>query len=155
MASPGGYFAGGPSDISGIFQQIAQSICGVTLTKTLTGADPAIVGEAVTFDVVVTNNGAIDIDNVDVHDDYDPAYLDFVSASPAQTSVNEATGDIDWNNLAHSPADGDPAVWEPGATRTITLNFTALLPVTVTENCAGVTAEPVSDGIVLQFQRLR
>ena len=97
-----------------------------------------------TFDITISNTGSVDLQNVDVHDDFDPAKLAFVSASPAPTSTNLLLGDLDWNDLEHSPADGDPAVWEPGKMRTITLSFTALVAFPSTDNCANLTSNPVS-----------
>lgn len=145
MASPGGYFAGGPNDISQIFDQIAQAICSINISKVRQGPSPVDAGDPVVFEIQVTNSGDVDLDNISVEDTYDPTYLDFVSANPAPSSVNEATGVLTWSVLTHSPADGDPAVWEPDASRILSVSFLALAPTPETENCAETGARFASN----------
>ena len=91
-----------------------------SLSKTRTTASPVLVGEAVSFDITIVNDGETAIVPLPLEDTYDPAYLDYVSASPAPDSVDETTGTLRWNNLA--PAGG----LLPGQSVTVTLNFTAL-----------------------------
>jgi hypothetical protein len=66
----------------------------------------------------------VSLQNVDVSDTYNPAYLSFVSASRSATTSSDES--ITWDNLTHSPSDRTPTVWESGKTRTITVTFTAL-----------------------------
>ena len=112
----------------------------ISITKDRTSASPVKVGEEVTFEIVVTNTGDVDLINVDVADDFDPTYLAFVSPADPHETAWYFYGHIDWLTLEHSPDDGTPALWEPGATRTITLHFTALAPTPSTQNCATVVA---------------
>jgi uncharacterized repeat protein (TIGR01451 family) len=124
MASPGGYFPGSPADVSDVFEEITSDICDVTINKQRMSASTVMPGGSVTYSITVTNAGNVSLDNVDVSDTYDPAYLSFVSASPAATT--SGSGSITWNNLTHSRSDGLPTVWESGKARTITVTFTAL-----------------------------
>ena len=47
MASPGGYFAGSPDDISDIFDEIANKICQINIAKTRTSAAVTNIGGSV------------------------------------------------------------------------------------------------------------
>ena len=144
IASPGGYFPGNLSNISSIFDSIGQSICSIALTKTRTSPALAPIGSTVTYTVNVSNNGDADLQNVDVHDTFDPAKLAFVSADLAPTTVGSGT--LDWDNVGHDTPDATtPQVWEPGKSRTITLTFTALDSTAGTNNCAHVTSDSVGD----------
>lgn len=137
--SPAHYFGGGQTNVSSIFTSIAQAICGFSLQKTLTSDAQAYVGESVTYTITLTNTGTVDLQNVDLHDDYDQTKLDFVSASVGPTTTSEGTGDLDWTNLSHGSPDLDPQVWEPGTTLTIDLKFIALAKAASTDNCVQIT----------------
>ncbi|MBC7251856.1 MAG: DUF11 domain-containing protein [Anaerolineae bacterium] len=92
----------------------------IGLSKERTTASPVLVGEAVSFDITVVNNGETAILVLPLEDTYDPTYLDYVSASPEPDSVDETTGTLSWDNLVSS---GPLA---PGGSIVVTLNFTAL-----------------------------
>lgn len=116
----------------------SQVAADVGLSKVRTTGSPVLVGEAVSFDVTLTNTGQTGITVLPLEDTYDPTYLDYQSASPAPDSVDETTGTLRWDNLT---ASGE--LW-PGQSLTITLNFTALastagLPDGVTVNTATVS----------------
>ena len=55
-------------------------VAGTNITKTLTSADPAAVGEPVVFEVAVTFEGSV-LPNTELIDVYDRAFIEFVSAS--------------------------------------------------------------------------
>ncbi|MCE7938533.1 MAG: DUF11 domain-containing protein [Chloroflexi bacterium CFX6] len=101
----------------------------IQVTKQLTTADPAEVGQTVKFEIRVTNNGNMALTDVDVGDTYDTAYLDFVTASPAQTSFNEPAGTIAWSNIEGNAPGGS---FDPGETIVLTTEFVA----------TAVTADP-------------
>lgn len=67
------------------------------------------------------DNGAFDpalsLNPVPLYDDYNPAELEFISASPSPSAVNTSTGLISWNNVG--PVN-------PGITESVTLTFKAL-----------------------------
>ena len=112
----------------------------ISITKERTSASPVEVGDGVTFQIVVTNTGDAALINVDVEDHFDPEYLAFINPADPHETAWYWFGHIDWLTLEHSPDDGTPALWEPGASRTITLHFRALKPTPSTENCARVEA---------------
>jgi uncharacterized repeat protein (TIGR01451 family) len=121
------------------------------LSKVRTTASPVPVGEAVSFDVTIVNTGQTGISVLPLDDTYDPAYLDYQSASPAPDSVDETTGTLHWNNLA--PSGG----LLPGGSVVVTLNFTALastgeLPGGVTVNTATVSGAQDDSGLQLSEQ---
>ncbi|MCR4406933.1 MAG: cohesin domain-containing protein [Anaerolineae bacterium] len=119
-----------------------------SLSKTRISPSPVPVGGTVSFNITITNNGETAITLLPLEDSYDPAYLDYVSASPAPNSVNETTGTLGWNNLA--PAGG----LLPGQSVTITLNFTALASTAggVTINTATVSGAMDEQGQQLPEQ---
>lgn len=85
----------------------------------IAGQDPQIqVGQDVTFEIVVTNDGTTDITTLPLADSYDETYLEFSSASPSIDAT--AAGVLLWSDLA-SPAD-----LPVGASTTVTVTFTAI-----------------------------
>ena len=89
----------------------------VSVTKTLhAGQDTAVqAGQPVTFDIAVTNTGDTTLTTVPLTDTYDSTTLAFDSASPAVDSASAGT--VHWNNLG---------TLAPGASTTLTVNFTAI-----------------------------
>ncbi len=89
----------------------------VTVTKArAAGQDPAVqAGAPVTFDIVVTNSGDTTLTTVPLADSYDPAVLDYTTATPAPDSAG--SGSVSWASLGEL---------EPGQTATATVTFTAL-----------------------------
>ena len=57
-------------------------VAGTNITKTLTSADPAAVGEPVVFEVAVTFEGGV-LPNAELIDVYERAFVEFVAASVA------------------------------------------------------------------------
>ncbi len=92
----------------------------VAVAKRLTdGQDAHVqVGEAVSFDIVVTNDGTTAIDALPLSDVFDATYLRFDDATPYPDS--EAPGTLDWDDLTGA---GSLAV---GETTTVTVEFTAI-----------------------------
>jgi uncharacterized repeat protein (TIGR01451 family) len=69
------------------------------MTKSLGVPVPVRVGLPITFTIVITNDGAIDITDLPLRDIYNPAALRFVSASPPPTLVDEPSGLLEWSDL--------------------------------------------------------
>ena|GEM_PF-3249897 len=90
----------------------------VAMVKSLaSGQDPVVrVGDAIAFDLVVTNSGDTTLTTVPLTDAFDSATLSFVSATVAPGSTAPA-GTLTWANLG---------TLAPGATTTVTVTFTAL-----------------------------
>lgn len=111
--------------------------------KLVSGA--ATVGSQVEFSIVITNTGNTVIDVLPLEDFYDPTYLQFVSATPTQSSVSG--GVIRWNDLTVGP--GNLAV---GASMTVTVRFTALKVTAPVARSAldvnKITAEPTVNGLL-------
>ena len=87
-----------------------------TITKTRTSPLVSEVGEDVTFNVVINNNGNVTLTSVPLTDTYDAAFLAFQSATPSNPNL-QAPGNLVWNNLGSLT---------PGSSRTVQLTFTAL-----------------------------
>lgn len=114
----------------------------LAIAKTLTSADPTVVGANVTFSIVVTNYTNGRLTSVTVDDVFDTAYLDFVTASITPAAVNEGAGTIQWTGLEASAPGGQ---FDEGESITITVTFlaTAATPDPVRAvNAASVTARP-------------
>lgn len=121
-----------------------RTVPNVAISKTLiSGA--AVVGSQVEFSIVITNTGNTVIDVLPLEDIYDPTYLQFLSATPAESSV--AGGVIRWNDLTTTA--GNLAV---GASTSVTVRFTALkVTDSIVRSALGVdkiAAGPTVDGLV-------
>ncbi|MCB0217180.1 MAG: hypothetical protein KDH92_11120 [Chloroflexi bacterium] len=92
------------------------------IEKRLTSPNPAQVGESVTFAITLTNTGDMPLTDVDVIDSYDTAHLDYVSASIVADSVDEAGGEIRWQDIEGFAPGG---TFDPGESIVITVNFVA------------------------------
>lgn len=77
-------------------------------------------GEKVTYALHVLNSGAITVSQITLVDRYDPAYVQFNSASLAPTL--QAAGALTWTLAT------EPLPLSPGEGMTITVQFTALQP---------------------------
>ncbi len=77
------------------------------------------MGQDVTFEIVVTNDGTTDIVTAPLTDTFDPTYLSFDSAAPAPDST-VPTGTLSWNDVT---GGGSLAV---GDSTTVTVTFTAI-----------------------------
>ena len=104
-----------------------------TLTKTLTSplGRPVMVGETVTFDIVVENTGDVGLGKVPLDDTFDTTYLSFDSADPVEDSTG--TGSIHWNDIG--PID-------VGASSVVTVTFTALESTFPNDTTNWVTTAP-------------
>ncbi len=126
--------AGSPASFTSIFADF----------KHTGGTDAGIlridsIGFRVTSDQLCGGDAEDDMSLVPLTDTYDPALLQFVSASPAETSVGGGT--ITWSNVGPLRA---------GETTTVTVTFLALEPAsdtdTLTTNTASVTGAEFVDG---------
>ncbi len=59
----------------------------------------ADIGQQVVFKITITNNGEAPIQTLPLKDTYDPAYLDYVTATPAPDTVDTITGVLEWTDL--------------------------------------------------------
>ncbi|RME80270.1 MAG: DNRLRE domain-containing protein, partial [Caldilineae bacterium] len=98
----------------------------VTITKSI--VSPAnrnifLVGETVTFDVVIENTGATTVTYLPMRDDFDNTCLSYSSkgSSPAEDSYSNSSGQINWYDLVAS--NGDTGL-SPGEMYTTTVSFT-------------------------------
>ncbi|HIC88063.1 MAG TPA: hypothetical protein EYP04_01480, partial [Anaerolineae bacterium] len=95
----------------------------VQVTKTL--VDPAngvaAVGDPVQYRIDIYNSGDTRIDVLPLDDNFDTAHLDFVSATPAESSHSEPAGTIHWNDITAALGN-----LNPGQTHTIYVNFVAM-----------------------------
>jgi uncharacterized repeat protein (TIGR01451 family) len=76
----------------------------VSVDKLLVTPQPVRIGDPITYSIRITNTGDVTISVLPLVDDYDPLFLQFLSATPAQSSVDVNAGLITWSNLA--PAGG-------------------------------------------------
>jgi uncharacterized repeat protein (TIGR01451 family) len=80
----------------------------------------AHLGQAVAFEVNVTNRGNTPLEYVPLNDTYDPAKLDYQSAIPAPDVVSEATGTLLWLDVTGG------AGLAPNASVLVTVTFQAV-----------------------------
>ncbi|NCC51158.1 MAG: DUF11 domain-containing protein, partial [Spartobacteria bacterium] len=113
----------------------AISEAGYSLVKTRTSpaGRAAEIGEAITFDILITNTGDVQLVTVPVIDTFDDTYLIFNSTVPTESSND--TGIIYWDDIGPLNA---------GASTTLVVNFTAeattmTLPETNTVSTAPTT----------------
>ncbi len=104
-------------------------VSGFTLTKTLVSANPAYVGELVTYSITIVNTGTTTLTTVPLTDTFDGTYLSYSSATPAPDTT--AAGQLNWNNVGPIAAGGQ---------RVVTVTFTALAPTAATTNTATASA---------------
>ena len=94
------------------------SSAGYTLIKTNTDPGPgtsAQVGDTITFQILVTNTGDVELVTVPVEDTYETTYLSYVSSVPASFDDND-DGTISWTDIGPLPV---------GASTQIVATFTA------------------------------
>ncbi len=124
-----------------------RTVPNIAISKTLISGDPALVGSTIEFSIRITNTGNVPIDILPVVDYYDPTYLQFASATPAQSSVSG--GVVRWNDLLPGPTN----LLAVNASTSVTVRFTALKSTAATVIRAGrsadaTDAEPVVDGLL-------
>lgn len=106
------------------------------MTKSLGVPLPVQVGLPITFTIVITNDGAIDLTDLPLRDIYNPAALQFVSADPPASSVNEPAGLLVWDDLLELTGRG---VLRPGEAIRVTTVYIALQNVQQAVNRAEVS----------------
>lgn len=90
-------------------------------------------GEAIQYEIEITNTGDTIIDVLPLRDDYDSTYLTYLNSNPASDdNVNDGT--INWTDLTTTL--GDLGV---GSSFIITVNYVANNEVTAIENTASVS----------------
>ncbi len=92
----------------------------VAIQKTLTQPTDgtAVVGETVTYTLIITNTGNETLVTLPLTDAYDGTYLTYVSASP--TPDSSGGGTIVWNDLTSAIGN-----LTPGNSATVTISFVA------------------------------
>jgi len=100
------------------------------------------VGDLVTFTITIENVGGVPFTKVPLADTFDPAVLDFVSASPAPSGQAPA-GTLTWDNLASAGS------LRHGQTITVEVVFKALARSDATENVATVSGAETQGGHTL------
>jgi uncharacterized repeat protein (TIGR01451 family) len=93
------------------------------------------VGMRITTDQNCEAGTSTTLDPVPLQDSYDPATVDYVSASPTPNSVNTATGIIQWSNVG-------PIL--PGSTTTVTVTVRARNITGTRSGTCGASSPPVS-----------
>jgi uncharacterized repeat protein (TIGR01451 family) len=114
------------------------------------------------FEIIITNVGPTVLDTVPLFDEYDPYYLGFVGASPAQTvplNPEDADGAVTWHDLTVAAPHGFGENLPPGESFKVTIVFVIEHDITTyTTNLArvenatdvrGEVAPPVEDEEVL------
>jgi len=93
----------------------------VLIDKRLAGGQDNFVqvGEAVGYEIEITNTGDTVIDVLPLQDDYDSSFLTYVNSNPASDDNNN-DGIINWADL--TTTEGDLGV---GSSVTVSVNFTA------------------------------
>jgi hypothetical protein len=119
-------------------------------TKSLGVPGPVQAGLPITFTLAVTNDGIIDITDLPMRDIYNPAALDYLSADPPPTSVDEAAGVVRWQNLVQSAG---LETLEPGATIEVEIVFRALRDIRETTNRAEVSGAKDEYGNSIEAQQ--
>ncbi len=132
----------------------------VTIQKTLTSPNYQPIGSEVTFNIVVTNTGGVDIRNFVLTDNFDPNYLQYISTSYKTKSLepdSNATGTdgrrtLVWNYMPPKPdrISGEDGVLTIGESMTITLKFKSLKATTTqltveNDNCGVVNTIEYTD----------
>ena len=124
------------------------------LTKTL-ALGTAAVGEVITFNIAISNDGAARILQMPVRDRFDPTVLQFHSAEPPIDA--EEAGTLVWSNVLRPPL---PTVLEPQQTVVLTVAFRVIGDPQLTNNEAevlgatdgfGNNLAPAADDVPIQI----
>lgn len=105
------------------------------MSKTLGVPQPVRAGLPITFTIVITNDGAIDLVALPLRDVYNPAALQFTRSDPPPSAVNATTGVLDWSDLLVITGRGR---LRPGEAITVTTTYLALQGVQAAVNRAEV-----------------
>ncbi len=103
-------------------------VSSYTITKTLTSANPARLGEEITFSITIVNTGDTWLSTLPLQDVYNNAYLTYgfggTFATPDTVDhVND--GVLDWTDLTAAAPYGFGADIAPGETKVVQISFTA------------------------------
>ncbi|GAB4113696.1 MAG: hypothetical protein OHK0050_17110 [Roseiflexaceae bacterium] len=98
----------------------------VIVTKALISNLVRPEAPVISFTISIRNEGAADLVNVPITDQYDPAYIRFEGANPAPSSHDPSTGTIRWSNILSS--FGVDRL-RPGEVLTATTSFAVLAPI--------------------------
>jgi uncharacterized repeat protein (TIGR01451 family) len=88
---------------------LTHQVCLYRVTKTLVypSSDEVEPGQVITFDLTITNTGTIAITELPLHDEFNPAHLNFLSASlPPDDAASP--GVLDWADLTSVLGDLPP-----------------------------------------------
>ncbi|MCO6450999.1 MAG: DUF11 domain-containing protein, partial [Caldilineales bacterium] len=115
----------------------------IEISKTITApADGvALVGDTITFTVLITNTGPNAITSLVLTDTYDSNYLTLTSWDPV-TPTQQSPGQAVWNTIIPN----QPPLL-PGETMTVTLDFSAEAEVNLTTNVMAAAATDQFDQI--------
>ncbi|NTV64600.1 MAG: hypothetical protein HGA65_13855, partial [Oscillochloris sp.] len=118
---------------------------GATLpmTKSANPASSVSAGMPITYTILITNDGLIDIVSLPLHDIFDPNALRFASANPKPDQANQASGELTWNDLL---ATTGRSVLAPGETIRVLTVYTATRDIAETVNRAEVVGAQDSYG---------
>lgn len=110
------------------------------------------IGDAVTFEITITNTGNVAIDVLPLEDTYDTDYLAYLNATP-ESDDNVDDGTINWSDLTAPGAGGFGVDLVPGDSFTVVVNFEAEastqgLHPPETEDTAAVSGAADADGHV-------
>jgi hypothetical protein len=87
-----------PTNDFGFYKNSNYTITKVRVTDP--SGEGVAVNSLIDFDITVTNTGATWLSVVPLEDDYDPQYLNFISATPlAPNSVDATNGILRWNDI--------------------------------------------------------
>jgi hypothetical protein len=98
----------------------------VVVTKALISNLVRPEAPVISFTISIRNEGAADLVNVPITDQYDPAYIRFEGSNPAPSSHDPSTGTIRWSNILSS--FGVDRL-RPGEVLTATTSFAVLAPI--------------------------
>lgn len=105
------------------------------MTKSLGVPAPIAAGLPITFTIIITNDGAIDLVTLPLIDRFNPAALRFERADPPPRSVDQAAGVLDWGDLL---AATGRSVLAPGESIRVVTVYTALRDIDSAVNVAEV-----------------
>ncbi|MBI5775272.1 MAG: DUF11 domain-containing protein, partial [Verrucomicrobia bacterium] len=162
-----------PSDTSSAGASIPAATPSVSVVKTLSSptSGQASVGDTITYNIQVANNGNSTLTNLVVTDTYHSG-LQFTNATPSPSTTNTGTRTLTWTNLgtfppghltnitvnftgtnSAAPATNSATGAATGATNSSTVNVTITQPqLTIIKSLLNPTSGPVSIGSNITFR---
>ncbi|MCL4835099.1 MAG: MSCRAMM family adhesin SdrC [Caldilineaceae bacterium] len=107
-------------------------------------SESVALGDRITYTIRITNTGVLEINFVPLEDFYDPAKLQFVSATPTQTSFSG--GVIKWTDLTANAPTGFGVDLAPGQSFVVTVVFNTLVATKSADKAETIAVDPVVDG---------